>query len=141
MHPQLCCDHNSDHIFECPIKVRYLSPTTDMGELSWWSGCKYCKVNLQVTFLSGLCPYCTVTPMPNAKILFYPPILSFNQSVYTDHDTSSPFLKEGNKVGKCSTQSGEPQLQWTYWRDNCTIFHEDSCSDCKAWQGLFFLIN
>ena len=68
----------------------YLSPTADMGELSWWSGC--CEVNLQVAFLSGLCPHRTVTPTPNAKILFYPPVrvLSFNQSVYTDHDASSP---------------------------------------------------
>jgi len=48
-----------------------------------------------------------------------------------------PVLKEGNKVGECSTQSGEPRLQWTYWRDHCTVFHEDSCSDCEAWQDHY----
>ena len=49
-----------------------------------------------------------------------------------------PVLKEGNKASECSTQSGEPRLWWTYRRDDCSVFHEDSCSDCEAWRDHYF---
>lgn len=140
MYPQLWPDCNIDHIFERPCTVMYLSPTTDMAELSWCSGCECCEVNPIFCLVCALVessysnaqprnpplplhPLCQSVNIPLSRRIPMHPANRYSEAIIN---------KEGNKVGEGSTQPDSEELRWTYSVGDCAVYHEDSCKDCDA---------